>query len=59
MKNKPFRKELATELLSNYSSQNTPGRQIQNAPARLTVSGHETIVCDPSRRPLGTVVCVV
>ena len=35
-KNKLFRKELAKELLSKYSSRKTPGRQIQNASAWLT-----------------------
>ena len=35
-KNKDFRKELATELLSKYSSWQRSGRQVQNAPARLT-----------------------
>ena len=34
-KNKDFRKELATELLSKYSSQQCSGRQVQNAPAWL------------------------
>ena len=34
-KNKAFRKELATELLSKYRSRKNPGRQVQNAPARL------------------------
>ena len=34
-KSKLFRKELATELLSKYNSRKNPGRQVQNAPARL------------------------
>ena len=34
-RNKQFCKELATELLSKYSSQEIPGCQVQNAPARL------------------------
>ena len=34
-KNKDFRKELATELLSKYISRQRAGRQAQNAPARL------------------------
>ena len=35
-KNKLFRKEIATELLSKCSSQKTPGHLIQNAPTQLT-----------------------
>ena len=34
-KNKQFRKELAMELLSKYSSRKIIGRQVQDAPARL------------------------
>ena len=35
-KNKDFHTELATELLSKYSSRQRSGRQVQNAPARLS-----------------------
>ena len=34
-KNKQFRKELGTELLSKYSSRKIIGRQVQDAPAWL------------------------